>query len=77
MSLDKDKTVIYSPYPLSSEELSLIVKKFSFIDRVNLENRVDRTLLAGVIIHHHNKIIDLSLKRKLKSLEKKLYEINE
>jgi len=76
MVRDEDKIIVYSAYPLKSEEYELIRTKFNFIANNNFENIVDRSLLAGVIILYQNKLIDLSLKGKLSSLEKKLYEIN-
>lgn len=76
MELKSSKTVIYSPYKLEGTEIDLITQKFNFIDKNNLENIIDKTIYAGVVIYHQNKIIDLSLKNKLNSLEKKLYGID-
>lgn len=67
-------TTIYSAYELDDSEIELIKQKFPFIQSSEVKNVVDRSILAGVRIHHGAKIIDLSLKNKLSSLKKKLYE---
>ncbi|PIV09317.1 hypothetical protein COS31_03625 [Candidatus Roizmanbacteria bacterium CG02_land_8_20_14_3_00_36_15] len=71
-----EKTIIYSAYKLDQSEVDLLTRKFPFIDQSNLENVIDKTLIAGVVIYHHSQIIDLSLKGRLNNLEKKLYEID-
>ena len=74
--MEEKRTVIYSAYKLDTEEIDMIAKKFTFIDKSNIENFVDRSIYAGVIIYYQDKIIDLSLKRGLNKLSKKLYEVN-
>lgn len=74
--MNKDKTIIYSPYKLDQNEIDLLISKFSFIDGKNMANVVDSKIIAGVIVRHGNQIIDLSIKTKLNNLKSRLYEIN-
>jgi len=67
-------TTIYSAYKLDGAEIEMIKQKFPIIQSGPIENVVDRSILAGVRIQHGAKIIDLSLRNKLSSLKKKLYE---
>jgi len=70
------RTIVYSAYKLEPAEIKNLLEKFSFISADNLENIVDKSLIAGLLIYHGSQIIDLSVKGKLNSLKKKIYEID-
>lgn len=66
------KTVIVSPYKLGEEEIRSIEEKFAFIKGTTIENTVDESILAGVIIRSGSKIVDISLASKLRNLKKSI-----
>ncbi len=66
------KTVIVSPYKLGEEELGSIKRKFPFIEGTEIENNVDESLLAGIIIKSGSQIVDISLASHLKNLKKSI-----
>jgi len=68
-----EKTVIYSAYKLDQVEIESIIAKFPFIKIENIDNVVDKTVLAGVVIYHGSQVIDISLRGRVNSLKKKLY----
>jgi len=58
-----EKLVITSTYPLDEEEKKQIANFFP--KNVKIENKVDPTILGGLIIEYGSKIVDLSLKEKI------------
>lgn len=66
------KTVIVSPYKLGEEEIRSIEEKFGFIKGTTIENTVDESILAGVIIRNGSKIVNISLASKLRNLKKSI-----
>ncbi len=72
----KEKVIIFSCYALSQEELQSIVQSFPQLQGREVENKIDQSLIAGLIIQFSSKIIDLSVKSALHTFQKKLYEIN-
>lgn len=64
------KTVIVSAYKLAEEEIKSIEQKFPFIKGTTIENKIDESILAGIIIRSGSKIVDISLLSKLRNLKK-------
>jgi len=58
-----EKLIITSVYPLDEEEKRQIVNFFP--KKVEIENRVDPTILGGLIIEYGSTIVDLSLKKEI------------
>lgn len=71
---ESEKVVITSPYKLSQEEKDIIISKFPELREVEIEERLDPSLLAGITIKRGSKILDLSLSAKVNGLEQQLYE---
>jgi len=66
------KTVIVSPYKLGESEIRSIEEKFPFIKGTTIENDIDETIMAGIIIKSGSKIVDVSLGSKLRNLKKSI-----
>lgn len=68
------KLTLISPYKLSELEIDLILKSlpFIFLSGVSIENLIDNSLIAGVVIMYHSRVIDLSLKKRLENLQREL-----
>jgi ATP synthase F1 delta subunit len=69
MEKDKSRIKVISVYPLSKEEISALVKEFSK-SSTEIENVVDPSILGGIIIQQGSKVIDLSIKNRLRNIEK-------
>jgi ATP synthase F1 delta subunit len=69
----KEKVIITSAYELSNEEEKTIISSLGLTGG-KIEYKVDRTLLAGVIVTYGSKIIDVSLKGQLQNFKHILYE---
>lgn len=71
---ESKKTVfVSSPYALGEKEMSLLKKHFPFLENAKLENVIDKTLLAGVVLKFGTKMIDLSLRTELQNLKQTIY----
>lgn len=68
------KAVITSAYELSSGELEELKTLFPEMKRIEVQNLVDPTIKAGVIVRIGTKQVDLSLERGLNTLQQYLYE---
>ena len=53
------------------DEFKKIVKKKTG-KNIEMENKIDRSLIGGLVVRYADKIIDLSVKRKLNQLRKHL-----
>lgn len=73
MSEKRQSVIIVSPYSLSVKEIELIKSKFSFLQNAKIQQEVNQSLLAGIIIKFGSKMIDLSLNGQLQSLQKRIY----
>jgi len=73
---ERNKVIIVSSYKLKETDLKIIFKRFPFLHQDNVKNIIDDKLIGGVVIKFGTKVIDLSLKKQLEDLKKKLYEIN-
>lgn len=69
-----EEAIIYSTYKLSNQEISLILEKIPSLNKFRIINKTDKTLISGIIIKFSDKIIDLSIRNKLKLIFKKIYE---
>ncbi len=69
-----DEAVIFSTYRLSEEEIQEIVKKLLILKNYKIINKIDKSLIAGIVIKFSDKVIDLSFKNRLKIISQKLYE---
>ncbi len=73
---EESETVkILSAEKLSDEELMIIYELFPALKEKSVINEVDEGILAGVIIQYGSKVIDLSLRARLKNYEKIIHEI--
>lgn len=70
----KPRVKVIAPYKLTSEELNVLKKKIEFLSEADIEQEIDTTMLAGVIIQYGSQMLDLSLKNELQKLEQTLYE---
>jgi F0F1-type ATP synthase delta subunit len=66
--------IIISPYRLSQAEAEAIIKgmKIDEPQKIKLENIIDRSILAGVIIKYEDYYLDMSLKNKLHRIDDSL-----
>lgn len=72
---EENKVVITSSYKMNDKELKHICNHFSELKDKKIEQIVDESLLAGVVIKHASKIRDLSLKHQLMNLQQRINEI--
>ncbi len=72
---EKSRVQIVSAYTLTEHEMNMIHSHFPFLKGADTENVVDKSIVAGVVIKFGTKMIDLSLKTKLISLQQHLYDI--
>lgn len=69
------KAEIISVYPISSDVEKVIldyVKKEAKMTQVEIENKIDKEILGGVIVKYDDRIFDASLKTKLNRLKEAL-----
>ena len=59
---------IVSPYLLSENEMSKLKNNFAMLKDARIENEVDKSLVAGVVIKFGSQMIDLSIKGELREL---------
>jgi F-type H+-transporting ATPase subunit delta len=59
---------IVSPYLLSENEMSKLKNNFAMLKDARIENEVDKSLVAGVVIKFGSQMIDLSIKGELQEL---------
>jgi ATP synthase F1 delta subunit len=64
------KGIIYSVVPIDAEKLAQFEKDAStaISKSVRLENRIDKTLVGGIVIYVDGKLIDISIKNRLENL---------
>lgn len=70
------QAVVYSPYPLSDNDISAIKTKFSSVigKTVEVQNEVDSSLLGGLKVKIGDTLYDGSLSSRLESMRKYLSE---
>jgi len=66
--------ILYSVVPLEAVQLTAFEEEMgkALSKRVKLENRIDPTLIGGVMIYADGKLIDLSVKNRLEALKQQL-----
>ncbi len=69
-----NEAIIITTYLLSNDELNKIKEKIPQLKNFAVKNIIDKSILGGMVIKFADKIIDLSLKNKLKMISQKLYE---
>ncbi len=67
---ERGKVSIISAQKLTEEEWTQIHQIFPDLKGMKVENIIDESLIAGVIIQRGSKIIDLSLKAQLSEFRK-------
>jgi len=70
------KGIIYSAIPIKGERLKAFEFKtdVAINKRVQLENRIDKGLIAGVKIYVDGKLIDASVKSRLESMKQRIIQ---
>lgn len=68
------KVIVFSSYPLREEEIRLLKEKIPQLKNAVIENKIDNTLIAGVVVQFGSKRIDLSLKGELVNLQHLIHE---
>lgn len=65
---------IFSARPLSHEQISTFEEKTGNLikKKVRLENKIDASIIAGIRIFIEGKVIDATIKKRLKDLEETL-----
>ena len=70
---DKSSHVeVVSPYKLSNEEINDLRKNISILEKAEITNSIDPSILAGVVIRFGSKMIDLSIKGELQDIRNKI-----
>lgn len=72
---EERKAVISSAYRLSEKEIKEISALFPELKGKRIEQKLDESLIAGVVIRHGSKVRDLSLRHQLTNLEQRIHEI--
>jgi len=70
------KGIIYSAVPIEGEKLKAFELKTdaALNKRIQLENRIDKSLIAGVKIYVDGKLIDASVKTRLESMKQRIVQ---
>lgn len=72
----KEVVTIYSTYALKADEMGAIMAKFPQFAHSKTENKIDASLVGGIVIQCGSQRIDLSMRNALHLLKKHLYESN-
>lgn len=70
------KVTLVTAYPLMQIDIEVLHRNIPGLKNVQIENFVDKKILAGFVLKFGSQIIDLSLKSQLESLNKFIYENN-
>ncbi|MFA6016584.1 MAG: F0F1 ATP synthase subunit delta [Patescibacteria group bacterium] len=73
---EQNRVLVLSADILGSDEKKVLGKKFSDLNWSQADYRVDKSIIAGIIIKVGSKTIDLSLMGSLSKLSNTLYEID-
>ncbi|NTU72986.1 hypothetical protein HGB07_02300 [Candidatus Roizmanbacteria bacterium] len=68
------KAIVRSTYLLNDSEIGELRQLFPIMGDLPVENSIDNTLYAGVVVLVGTKRIDLSLSRGLQNLKNFIYE---
>ena len=71
----KTKGVVYSVVPLTEENILKLEEEIEKMlsKKVKLENRIDDTLIGGVVVYVDGMLIDVSIKKRLDDLKKAMF----
>ena len=72
---EERKVVVISAHKLSDDEIKNISSLFPELKGKKIEQKLDESLIAGVVIRHGSKVRDLSLKQQLTNLAQRIHEI--
>lgn len=73
---EQNSVAVYSADSLSIDEKKALEKKFTDLNWKEAVYKIDKSIIAGIIIKVGSKTIDLSLSGSLSKLSNTLYEIN-
>ncbi len=73
---EENRVIISSAYKLSEKEVAVISSLFPELKGKKIEQKLDESLIAGVVIRHGSKVRDLSLRQQLANLEQRIHEIS-
>jgi len=68
------RVLVYSSYPLSNEDMVEIKRQIPAMANAQIDNQIDKKLLAGVVIKIGSLVIDQSLRTKIQKYLKHIYE---
>ncbi len=70
----KAKIKVSSAYGLKDAELKLVAKLAKCLSdqEVEFEQKIDNSLIGGVVLRHQDKLIDLSIRKKINKLNEAL-----
>lgn len=71
----RKRVIIVAPYHLDESELNAIQEKFTLLQKAQIVQEEDKSLVGGFIIKFGSKMIDLSIKSELLKLQQSIYEI--
>lgn len=72
---EKERARVISAQKLTDEEWAQIYQLFPDLKGRKIENEVDESLIAGVIVQKGSKIVDLSLRNQINEFKKTAYAI--
>jgi ATP synthase F1 delta subunit len=73
---EHDRVNVFSADSLTDDEKKALEKKFIDLNWKEADYKIDKSVIAGVIIKVGSKVIDLSLSGSLSKLSNTLYEID-
>lgn len=76
LTLKKEAVVVYSTYHLSEADILKMKKQLPQFAHRTIENKIDPTLIGGIVVQSGSQLIDLSIRNALHLLKKQLYESN-
>lgn len=68
----EQKVTVVSPYKLSEKELTELTHNIPDLKRAEIENTVDPSILAGVVIQFGSQMIDLTIDGELKNVKQRI-----
>ena len=68
-----NKVIFKTSHAISEEQKDMVIKRLTAetgMTNIELETKVDESLIGGFILEYDNKVVDASLKHDLKSIRK-------
>ena len=72
---ESKRVIIVAPYHMDESELNGIQEKFTVLQKAEIVQQEDKSLLGGFVIKFGSKMIDFSIKSELQKLKQSIYEI--